>query len=103
MATVRLCLRCGYVNDWRRNSCLVCDTRLQPGFRRSDLKAGMHIEIKRLDRNLTAQRLGKGSVLSLPTTRWGSFAGGSSRRLDFSARPVSDIPAITGSALVTST
>ena len=71
MATVRLCLRCGYVNDWRRNSCLVCDTRLQPGFRRSDLKAGMHIEIKRLDRNLTAQRLGKGSVFITPDNKVG--------------------------------
>ena len=66
MATVSLCLRCGYVSEWRRNSCVVCGSRLQPGFRRDDLRPGMRIEIKRLDPNLTARRLGRGRVFITP-------------------------------------
>ena len=66
MATVSLCLRCGYVSEWRRKSCVVCGSRLQPGFRRDDLRPGMRIEIKRLDPNLTARRLGRGRVFITP-------------------------------------
>lgn len=66
MATVSLCLRCGYVNQWKLKSCVVCGSRLQPGFNRDDLTPGMRIEIKRLDPNLTARRLGKGRVFITP-------------------------------------
>lgn len=66
MATVSLCLRCGYVNAWKLKSCVVCGSRLQPGFNRDDLTPGMRIEIRRLDPNLTARRLGKGRVFITP-------------------------------------
>jgi len=66
MATVSLCLRCGYVNEWKLKSCVVCASRLQPGFNRDDLTPGMRIEIKRLDPKLTARRLGKGRIFINP-------------------------------------
>jgi len=66
MPTVSLCLRCGYVNEWKRKRCFVCGSRLQPGFRRDDLVPGMRIEIKRLDPTLTARRLGNGRVFITP-------------------------------------
>jgi hypothetical protein len=66
MATVSLCLRCGYVNQWRLKSCVVCGSRLEPGFNRDDLTPGMRIEIKRLDPSLTARGLGKGRVFITP-------------------------------------
>jgi hypothetical protein len=66
MATVSLCLRCGYVNEWKFKSCVVCGSRLQPGFKRDDLAPGMRIEIKRLDPKLTARRLGKGRIFITP-------------------------------------
>jgi hypothetical protein len=66
MATVSLCLRCGYVNEWKRKICVVCGSRLPPGFNREDLTLGTLVEIKRLDPNLTARRLGRGRVFITP-------------------------------------
>jgi hypothetical protein len=88
MATVSLCLRCGYVNQWKLKSCVVCGSRLQPGFNRADLTPGMRIEVKRLDPNLTARRLGKGRVFITPDNMVGIVRMRLVTSPDFLRRPV---------------
>lgn len=72
MSTVRLCLWCGLVNDWRAAACDYCGEALpHPGFRRSWLTPGMRIEIEPLDPRLTARRLGRGRIFVGPKRRVG--------------------------------
>lgn len=88
MATVRLYLRCGYVNEWKLKSCMVCGSLLQPGFNRDDLTPGMRIEIQRLDPKLTARRLGKGRIFITPDNMVGVVRMRSVTSPGFLRRPV---------------
>lgn len=88
MATVSVCLRCGYVNEWKRTSCFVCGSPLQPSFSRDDLRPGMRIGIERLDPNFTARRLGKGKVFVTPDNMVGIVRRRFVTSVGFLRRPI---------------
>ena len=88
MATISLCTRCGYVNEWKRQNCFVCASPLPPSFSRHDLRPGMRIDLERLDPNLTARRLGKGKVFVTPDNMVGIVRRRLVTSVGFLRRPV---------------